>query len=55
MGMGDAVRPVFIFSDSAPRYRTIFPFFKIAGNIVQANYAGEFSAAWAEAIASAKP
>jgi hypothetical protein len=55
MGMGDAVRPVFVFSDSAPRYRTIFPFFKIAGNIVQANYAGEFSAAWAAAIASAKP
>ena len=37
MGMGDAVRPVFIFSDSAPRYRTIFPFFKIGQNIVNAN------------------
>lgn len=54
MGMGDAVRPVFVFSASAPRYRTIFPFFKIGENIVKANRAAEFAQAFAEAQASAR-
>lgn len=54
MGMGDAVRPVFIFSDSAPRYRTIFPFFKIGQNIVNANYQADAATAWSEAMASAR-
>lgn len=54
MGMGDAVRPVFIFSDSAPKYRTIFPFFKIGQNIVNANYQADATTAWAEAMASAR-
>jgi len=54
MGMGDAVRPVFIFADSAPRYRTIFPFFKIGQNIVNANYQADAALAWAEAMASAR-
>ena len=54
MGMGDAVRPVFIFSDSAPKYRTIFPFFKIGQNIVNANYQTDAATAWAEAMASAR-
>lgn len=54
MGMGDAVRPVFVFSASAPRYRTIFPFFQIGENIVKANYATEFAQAFAEARASAR-
>ncbi|WP_095143462.1 hypothetical protein [Pseudomonas sp. Irchel s3b6] len=51
----DAVRPVFVFSRSAPVYRTIFPFFKIANNIVKANYGTEFRGAFAEAMATAKP
>lgn len=54
MGMGDAVRPVFIFSDSAPKYRPIFPFFKIGQNIVNANYQADAATAWAEAMASAR-
>ncbi|MFJ2676912.1 hypothetical protein [Pseudomonas sivasensis] len=54
MGMGNAVRPVFIFSDSAPRYRTIFPFFKIAQNIVNANYQADAATAWAEAMSTAR-
>lgn len=54
MGMGDAVRPVFIFSESAPRYRTIFPFFKIGQNIVNANYQADAATAWAEAMATAR-
>lgn len=52
---GDAVRPVFVFSRSAPMYRTIFPFFKIANNIVKANYSAEFCGAFADAMATAKP
>lgn len=54
MGMGDAVRLVFIFADSAPRYRTIFPFFKIAENIVKANREEVFAGAWADAMAGAR-
>lgn len=54
LGKGDEVRPVFIFSDSAPRYRTIFPFFKIGQNIVNANYQADAAIAWAEAMASAR-
>ena len=54
MGMGHAVRPVFIFSDLAPKYRTIFPFFKIGQNIVNANYQADAATAWAEAMASAR-
>lgn len=49
---GDEVRPVFVFSASAPQYRTIFPFFKIAENIVKANYPTEFAQAFAEAMAT---
>jgi hypothetical protein len=52
---GDAVRPVFVFSRSAPVYRTIFPFFKIANNICKANYSAEFRGAFADAMATAKP
>jgi hypothetical protein len=51
---GDAVRPVFIFSDGPPGYRTIFPFFKIAENIVKANKDQVFAVALADAIATAK-
>lgn len=54
MGMGDAVRPVFVFSASAPRYRTIFPFFKIGENIVKANHSAEFAQAFADAKATAR-
>lgn len=54
LGKGDEVRPVFIFSDSAPRYRTIFPFFKIGQNIVNANFQADAGTAWAEAMASAR-
>ncbi|MNO09729.1 hypothetical protein D3C81_2331050 [compost metagenome] len=55
MGMGDAIRPVFIFSDSAPAYRTIFPFHKIGTNIVKANFSADFADAFAQAKASARP
>ncbi|MBV7491180.1 hypothetical protein [Pseudomonas sp. PDM30] len=51
---GDVVRPMFVFSRSAPMYRTIFPFFKIANNIVKANYSAEFRGAFADAMTTAK-
>jgi hypothetical protein len=53
-GRGDEARPVFVFSASAPRYRTIFPFFKIAENIVKAHYSAEVAQAFADARATAR-
>jgi len=50
---GDAVRPVFLFTD-APRYRVRVPFQKIAENMVKANLQKEFDKALAEAISSAR-
>ena len=54
MGKGDEVRPVFVFSASAPRYRTIFPFFKIGQNIVKAGYSAEVAQAFADARATSR-
>lgn len=51
---GDAIRPVFLFSRSAPAYRVIVPFFKIAENMVKANYKAEFELALRQAMATAK-
>ncbi|CAH0178396.1 hypothetical protein SRABI123_01375 [Pseudomonas sp. Bi123] len=51
---GDEVRPVFVFSASAPRYRTIFPFFKIGQNIVKAGYSAEVAQAFADARATSR-
>lgn len=49
---GDAVRPVFIFSDGEPGYRVILPFYKIADNIVKANRVREFRSAMDTALAT---
>ncbi|NMY07592.1 hypothetical protein HBO38_03860 [Pseudomonas veronii] len=49
---GDAVRPVFIFSDGEPGYRVIIPFYKIAENIVKANRVREFQSAMDTALAT---
>lgn len=49
---GDAVRPVFIFSDGEPGYRVILPFYKIADNIVKANRVREFQSAMDTALAT---
>ena len=49
---GDAVRPVFIFSDGEPGYRVILPFYKIADNIVKANRVREFQSAMDVALAT---
>lgn len=54
MALGDAVKPIFIFSDVEPKYRTIIPFFKIADNIVKANYMNEFTSALNYVLATAK-
>ncbi len=51
---GDAVRPVFIFSDGAPRYKAMVPIFKIADNIVKANYMADYTSAMDFALATAK-
>ena len=52
MALGEGVRPVFLYADSAPNYRPIVPFFKIAENIVKANYTREFSSAFEQALAT---
>jgi len=49
---GDAVRPVFIFSDGEPGYQVILPFYKIADNIVKANRVREFQSAMDTALAT---
>ncbi|PTU03936.1 hypothetical protein DBR45_04455 [Pseudomonas sp. HMWF031] len=51
---GDAVRPVFVFSDSEPGYRVIIPFYKIADNIVKANREREFASAMDQALSTAR-
>lgn len=51
---GDAVRPVFIFTEGEPGYRVIVPFYKIADNIVKANRVKEFASAMDQALSSAR-
>jgi len=51
---GDAVRPVFVFTNGAPGYRVIFPFHTIAENIVKAHYGNELRDALAEAVRTAR-
>lgn len=51
---GDAAKPVFLFSDSAPRYRVIFPFFKIAANIAKAHGPTILDRALRDAILTAR-
>lgn len=46
---GDAIRPVFLFTDAA-RYRARIPFEKIASNIVKAHLQREFGKALTEAL-----
>lgn len=47
---GDGVKPVLLFVDRAPGYRTRYPFFKVAENIVKANYEREFKSALDHAV-----
>lgn len=54
MAFGDAVRPIFIYSDAEPQYRTMIPFFQIADNIVKANYMAEFQSAMDHVMATAR-
>lgn len=54
IGSSTGVRPVFLFTDSAPKYKVIVPFFKVADNIIKANYSKEFSKALDRAIATAR-
>lgn len=48
------VAPVFLYTDGAPQYRVIFPFFKIAENIAKAHGQAELASALREAILTAK-
>lgn len=55
IGMAQGIRPVYVFVQGAPQYRVVVPFFKIAANIVKANYEKEFTTALEQAIATARP
>ncbi|RCL22984.1 hypothetical protein C6A77_19290 [Pseudomonas sp. AFG_SD02_1510_Pfu_092] len=48
------VAPVFLYTDGAPQYRVIFPFFKIGENIAKAHGQAELANALREAILTAK-
>ncbi|WP_406834040.1 hypothetical protein [Pseudomonas asiatica] len=48
------VAPVFLYTDGAPHYRVMFPFFKIAENIAKAYGQAELASALREAILTAK-
>lgn len=48
------VAPVFLYTDGAPQYRVIFPFFKIGENIAKAHGRAELANALREAILTAK-
>lgn len=51
---GEGVKPVFIYTEGAPQYRVIFPFFKIAENIAKAHGQAELHGALRDAILTAK-
>lgn len=53
-GKDYGVRPVFIFTDAAPRYSVRVPFFKIAENIIKANFDKEFEKAFERAVSTAR-
>ena len=42
---GDGLRPVFVFTPSAPQYRVRVPFEKIVENVATARFGGEFKSA----------
>lgn len=51
---GEGAKPVLIFVDAEPKYGKRFPFFKVADNVMKANYAREFATALDFAIQTAK-
>lgn len=51
---GKQVEPVFLYTDGAPQYRVILPFFKIGENIAKAHGQAELANALREAILTAK-
>jgi len=51
---GEGVKPLFVFTDTEPKYRVLVPFFKIAENIHKANYEREFTYAMQQAIKTAR-
>lgn len=52
---GEGIRPLFVFVDYMPTYRTLVPFFKIAESTVKAHYQREFTTALDYAISTARP
>jgi hypothetical protein len=53
-GLGEGVRPVFVFTESTPKYKVRVPFDKVVENVARARFPGEFKSALAYALQSAK-
>lgn len=51
---GEGVKPVFLYTDGAPQYRVVFPFYKIGENIGKAHAQAELANALRDSILSAK-
>ena len=50
---GEGVKPVFLYTDGAPQYRVVFPFYKIGENIGKAHGQAELATALRDSILSA--
>ncbi|MNO05496.1 hypothetical protein D3C81_2269100 [compost metagenome] len=51
---GEGVKPVFLYTDGAPQYRVVFPFYKIGENIGKAHGQAELVNALRDSILTAK-
>ena len=54
-GFGQAIRPVFIFSDRPPKYRKRFPFYETIDRAVQRELVPKFEEGFRVAAATARP
>jgi hypothetical protein len=54
-GFGGAIRPVFLFTDSAPRYRKRLPFYETINRTVSDRLAPNFERGFAVAQATQRP
>jgi len=54
-GFGDAIRPVFIFTERPPKYRKRFPFYETIDRAVQRELVPKFEEGFRVAAATARP
>lgn len=54
-GHGEGIRPIFVFTDSSPKYRVRVPFDKVVENVARAQFPREFKSALDYALQTALP